>query len=1365
MAVAAWVILNSKLSGTEQVALNRPDITQGSDAEEKQQVVTVLSSTNVQDIVEQVSRAACLRHGDCRVWQLGLQLPPDGATGQSLATTQLLIAETERSIWTWQELFPRTNTPRLLCVVSLRHGRIDVGLSTSTAAIPVTRSQRLFQQFSHIAGQLMDASPRAVVRDLDLTSPHDVADMRRWNAAAPVEPELTCLHWPIEQHAADRPDAEAVRAWDASLTYGQLSRTADHLAARLRRLGVGPEVFVPVLFEKSAWAIAAMLAILKAGGAIVPLNPDHPRSRHQAILKDIDASVLVSSTLHQDWARGLSDSVVVVDRTALDNAAAAAAAVDPANNYSSSTSSSSSEHNTNHSHDTGVAVGPSNPAFAVFTSGSTGQPKGIAIEHGAICTSIRDHGRVMRFGPQTRTIQFAAYTFDDSFSDIFTTLSFGGCVCVPSDEDRLDDLAGCIVKLEANHACLTVTVAAQLQPLHVPGLKTLVVGGESVTARVVQQWADHVYLINSYGPAEASIFCSANAGMSRADDPINIGVGVGCTLHITEVDDPNRLLPVGAIGELLIEGPILARSYIRNEAKTKQSFIGDLAWAIPSNGRGGGGPTRRFYRTGDLARYNEDGTIQVLGRKDTQVKLYGQRIELGEIEHHLRSVIPTCHEVAVEVLTPKTASGAAAAATPVLAAFLLLGADAGSDSGISEPASVEILPEWPDGAGDRLRELLPSYMIPSVCIKVQEMPMMVSGKLDRKALRSMASHLTTRDLAGHDPGGEEGGLSGPETDREELLQKLWAQTLDIDAHLIKLESSFFRLGGDSVAAMRLVANARDAAVKLTVQRVFQHPTLREQASVMEFSHQGVGPSGWKTVDKFSLLGGVDRGLALRQNSESQLPAIDAALKAIQNHDPYTGRDSISDIYPCSALQGGVMALSARNPGSYVAQMAYRLPPDVETARFMSTWDAVAQEHSILRTRIFQAESDSNLWQAVVDEPIPWSEANDGTLASYLDQDKQVPMTLGSRLVRFAIVSLGSARWFVWTLHHAMFDDVSQRLLLRAVERAYHGLSPSPHLAFNVFIQHAADGAADTAAAAEFWRQQLQSPPPPSFPVLPDPDYLPSADRTISRSTEVQFLRGDTDVTPSTLLRAAWAILLAQYSDSHDVVFGCTVNGRGVALDGVETVSGPTFATVPLRVPVDRDARISDFLRQLQQKYVDMMPYEQAGLQRIARWVPEARAACHGQSLLVVQAADVDEQGGGDSLLGARELVGHSAGFLASALVVECRPTTSGRLDMQFHFDSGVVQSVQVERLARQFEHIVSQLSRHGAPRGRDDEGEGEREGEEAIIASLELITEDDLQVLAHWNAATFADERVVSVCLCPLSSVDVLIRRATHRIN
>jgi amino acid adenylation domain-containing protein len=836
VAVIAWVILNSKLSGNKQVVLQRPDFAyKCSDFVDKQQVVPVLGSTNLGDIVDSINRTAYSCPDGCRVWQLGLYLPPDGATGQSLTTIQLFIAETQKSLWTWQELFPNTSAPRLLCVVNRRYGAVDVELSASTTPIPATRSQRLLQQFSHIAEQLMGVPAGAIVSDLDLVSPRDMADMRRWSETAPVEAELTCLHWSVEQHAMDRPDAEAVRAWDVRLTYGQLLATAENLATRLRALGVGPEVFVPVLFEKSGWAIAAMLAILKAGGAIVPLNPDHPRGRHESIVRDVGASVLVSSTLYQKQARGLSDSVVVVDGKGR----------------------SSSKQQDGRLWRNGESVArPSNAAFAVFTSGSTGKPKGIIIEHSAICTSIRDHGQVMRFGPQTRAIQFAAYTFDDSFSDIFTTLSCGGSVCVPSDEDRLNDLAGCIVRLEANHACLTVTVAAQLQPHEVPGLKTLVVGGESVTARVVQQWADHVYLINSYGPAEASIFCSANAGMSHGDDAINIGAGVACTLHITDAKDPNRLLPVGAIGELLIEGPLLARGYIGDEAKTAQSFISHLAWAAPRDRA-----KRRFYRTGDLARFNEDGTMQVLGRKDTQVKLYGQRIELGEIEHQLREAMPTCYDVAVELLTPPAedlASGVAAGAagTPVLAAFLLLSSDAGygSDNGISEPAWAQLLPQWPDGAYHRLHQVLPSYMVPALRIRVHEMPMMVSGKLDRMALRSMASHLTMRHLAGHDDGDGAESAAAPETDQEVLLQNLWARTLAIDARLIRRESSFFRMGGDSVAAMRLVTNARHAAVNLTVQRIFKHPTLREQAlALYDLSHDQAQNTGWQTVNPFTLV--------------------------------------------------------------------------------------------------------------------------------------------------------------------------------------------------------------------------------------------------------------------------------------------------------------------------------------------------------------------------------------------------------------------------------------------------------------------------------------------------------------------------------
>jgi amino acid adenylation domain-containing protein len=853
VASTAWIILNSKFLNSDEVELNLTSLHHGKENPDSH-IVCISRDSELRTIIDQVNSTAYL-HGSSKLWHLSLKLPLVYLDGALSRSTQLVIVETENSGWTWKELSIYKSMPDLLLVVNPSDSNINFELFTFTTSISITRSQRLFQQFSHIVNQL-ECLPTAHVGDLSLVGPKDVADIERWNEN-PVEPVLDCVHWAIERQARERPEAEAVCAWDGSLNYKEISFASNRLAKRLAAFGVGPEVLVPVCFEKSIWAIVAMVAILKAGGGCVPLNPGHPRSRHQVILDDIKAPVIIASESYRSLAHELHSDVVIVSREAID-------ALD----------SEDSEVYLDK-----VAVGPYNPAFAVFTSGSTGQPKGIVIEHSAICTSIYNHGRVMRFGSQTRTIQFAAYTFDDSFSDIFTTLTFGGCICVPSERDRLNDLAGSIVRMNANHACLTVTVASQLRPSDVPTLDTLIVGGESVTAKVVQQWAEHVYLINSYGPAEASIFCSANSDLSSTDDPINIGVGVGCLLHITDTEDHNSLLPIGAVGELLIEGPILARCYIRNDDKTNASFITNPAWVSIVDGA-----PRRFYKTGDLARYQENGTIQVLGRKDTQVKVHGQRIELGEIEHHLRNEIMNCKEAAVDVLRPTTASEPAPS---VLVAFLQIADSKESHSGISEQKPLEVMHEFPDLVEERLKQLLPSYMIPSVYIRMDEPPLMVSGKLDRKKLRTMASSLKTEELLRY---GETNGLSSPETPKQKKLQALWAEVLGVDIDLIRLESSFFRLSGDSVAAMRLVATARDVGVDITVQKIFQYPTLREQSAIVEFAQ--VATSELETVKRFDMLGDVNR-------------IVESALATIREHDSQIDGDAILDIYPCSPLQEGV----------------------------------------------------------------------------------------------------------------------------------------------------------------------------------------------------------------------------------------------------------------------------------------------------------------------------------------------------------------------------------------------------------------------------------------------------------------------------
>ena len=261
-----------------------------------------------------------------------------------------------------------------------------------------------------------------------------------------------------------------------------------------------------------------------------------------------------------------------------------------------------------------TTVQPSSPAFVIFTSGSTGRPKGVVLEHGAMTTSANAHGANLGIGPESRFLQFASYTFDNSLEEMFTTLQRGGCVCVPSEEQRMNDLLQAIASLEANFMDLTPTVAALLDPRDVPSIKSLALGGEALTKAVVDQWCQHVRLHGQYGPSEASIN-SAWKDFKTGGEPTNIGRAIGSVSWLVDPENRNRLVPIGCKGELLIEGPILARGYLNDAEKTASVFIEGPAWAKT------GATPRRFYCTGDLVHYTSEGEMMYLGRKDSQVKV------------------------------------------------------------------------------------------------------------------------------------------------------------------------------------------------------------------------------------------------------------------------------------------------------------------------------------------------------------------------------------------------------------------------------------------------------------------------------------------------------------------------------------------------------------------------------------------------------------------------------------------------------------------------------------------------------------------------------------------------------------------------
>ncbi|PTD02745.1 Nonribosomal peptide synthetase 8 [Fusarium culmorum] len=440
-----------------------------------------------------------------------------------------------------------------------------------------------------------------------------------------------------------------------------------------------------------------------------------------------------------------------------------------------------------------------------------------------MATSAKAHGRAMHMDDTTRTIQFASYTFDNSVEEIFTTLQHGGTVCVPSDSERLHDIGAAMARYGVTWADLTPTVASLIRPEEVPSLKTLCLGGEAVNQDVVSTWAGKVELINGYGPAEACVTCICStedlAGPIRST---NIGIGVGCNTWVVDTRDSNRLAPIGTVGELLIEGPILARGYLNDPERTDAAFITNPAWAI----RLQPGIDRQLYKTNDLVRYTSQGSLIFIGRSDSQVKIRGQRVELGDIEWNLSSfegiekaivVWPTqgqCSGQLVAVVTLKSDGGA-----------IENGPTLTIRQNREVKAAVGYAMEW-------VVEHLPSYMVPQVWAVVNRIPLLPSGKLDRKSVIAWVDEMgkdvfNQLKLSGDD---HDVSWETATTPAQQEIQILCADLLNKTPGEIILSRSFIGHGGDSISAMKLSTMARKAGWTVSVQSILRAKSLAGIAS-------------------------------------------------------------------------------------------------------------------------------------------------------------------------------------------------------------------------------------------------------------------------------------------------------------------------------------------------------------------------------------------------------------------------------------------------------------------------------------------------------------------------------------------------------
>lgn len=1100
--------------------------------------------------------------------------------------------------------------------------------------------EALTYQYAHIVEQLNEPGS-LTVGDLSVAGDWDTQQARRWNSETVAEPVDACLHELLSEALQARPENTAIITSAGSMSNKTLDTYSTLFAQYLVLKGVKEGMIVPFLFEKSMWAIVAFVAILKAGAAFLPLDSSYPAARRRILIEETEAEVMVVSPLQRKNCNDLLITPIELSPAFFVNVPAEISEISL------------------------PKVSPSSPVYCFFTSGSTGKPKGIILEHAAVSMSMLAHIKAYGITEETRMLQFSSYMFDVTITETFGTLIAGGMVCSPTEEERLYDCTSFMNSSHVNFAILTPTFARTLNPRDLKTLKTLVMGAEAISKDVQDMWYGRVKLMFGYGPTEAAVSNTIITVTSPDIQPTMIGKGFNTDCWIVEPDDHNRLTPVGCVGELVLHGHCLARGYLKNEAATEKAFLKDVDWMPRCEG-----DTRRFYKTGDLVRFSPDGNIEFVSRKDTQIKIRGRRIELGEVETAIKIALPTISGVAVEVLRLETRE--------FLAAFIQ-SSECGLDT---DEAAVAVLP-FDDrmltsmtALISNLNETLPPYMIPSIYIPISNIPRLQSMKTDRKTLRSMGMALTSKQLTEYSFRAAK--KTRPSTEKELKLRDLWANVLHHDAEDIGKHDSFLGIGGDSIAAMELVSQARRLNMSLTVQDVFRKPKLCDLALTV-----GESFGEKREIKAF--------GLVPEQNR-------DFIIKQIKESIPLLPDEQIIDIYPASPMQERLIAAAEKTSGSYVALHSFKVLRNVDIDRFISAWNMTVNNSDNLRTRLISASGKT--WQVVletrqpcigkVDDVRSTSEAR----AALLETD----MIHGAPLCRANLVRDEAGVTLILAMQHSIFDGWSINILLMALHDAYMLQRPRVHTPYTGFIDYLQSQ--DEGLTKEFWIGQLDGAKQSMFP-RPGPSTGGIHDpRLLVRSTSLPPL-GDSSITIPSIVRAAWAIVLSRHCATEDVCFSDTMSGRLAAVDGIEHMPGLTISIVPFRVRVNNIQQAKGLLQDVQTLATEIIPHEQYGLHNIAKLRTGFKEAIDCGHALVIQPTQSIEaqlqQLGVESVPILEPAVSEDDGLLEAAarydgfpLIVNCQMLESS-LRISYIYNTYYMSEKDVSELSAHLETAIHQL--------------------------------------------------------------------------
>jgi amino acid adenylation domain-containing protein len=1058
----------------------------------------------------------------------------------------------------------------------------------NATAITAFHAQRIVQNLSSSFEAIITSKPEDLLKQAISVAESDSVWIRALNAT-PQTLDPRTIHDAFREVYSREPDRIAVEAWDGRLTRVQLHQMSDELALTLARAHVKRGCIVAIMMEKSMWVPVILLAILKAGGAFLLLDPALPQERLKIMAKKCSLSHAVAAREFTSRACAFSPTVIVRDEHD-EFQIAKSEASSPASKLPSEL----------------PLVDFQDIAFVIFTSGSSGIPKAIRIQHSAWCSGNIPNAHTYGITEGARIFQYSSYSFVISVVDTITTLLVGGTVCIPGSDERMNDLDGAIRRLQPDYACLTPSLAKSLDPSKVPSIKTLILVGEAIPRSLAESWlaSGKVVVRNGYGQSEA---CSMNSTIALAPSDSaayrSIGNSTWLRYWIVDPQDHDRLMPVGALGELLVEGYSVALDYYDDEEKTSAAFISSPRWAAEFDA---GTEGRKWYKTGDLVQYQQNGELHLFGRKDTQTKINGQRLETSEVEHNILKAFT--REVSQVVVDKTIESG-----VEKLIAFVSLrvGQSATNETDLRKEMLL------------RLKNTLPMWMIPASIKVVETFPRTATGKLDRRTLKaSHAAELSSKTEMEKIPQSDSTELAKPTAEVQPLdeANDVFVKFKDIASSILKTtpkaispSSSWVDIGGDSLTAIIFVRDARKAGF------VTNTGDLISGTSLGELSDQAQSTTTDLKIDAPQISGGVEKEPSTppRQDSDATSQLIDfqshylRGVHGVSGGLVYEYQINFRGDFELERVERAVRILFENTDALRLKFMSDEVTGgEVLTQRVLSIDD----EEVRLRCQVHDDDDSS---------PPP--------MLSWEEHDKlRYPVLFvlrsgtGERKHNPANRSLTDKEVSLFVrIHHAVFDGISWSHMLNDLVFAYeHGHLQKQRPSYIQYLQTRM--LRRDHESFEYWRKLLEGSR--QITLRRDPELTNSIttdrlvkehnvtsiitiDREQSRTTRSSHqTNADKAVSPAVISMSAWALTLSCMVEAmhpsqgyNDILFLTLMHGRDEdSCYQADEIIGCCVTEIPVRVQLSETLTPAELSTAIQKQLLESAEHAHLGASTIAQ---------------------------------------------------------------------------------------------------------------------------------------------------------------------